>query len=54
MKESIYGRNPIDIILHKRLKLSFSQTHKVGNFDIKANFVFPHKCNFLCKLHQQM
>ena len=30
---------------------SFSQTHKVGNVGIIANFVFPYIGNFLLYLH---
>ena len=33
---------------------SFSQTHKVGNVGIIANFVFPYICGFLLYLHQLM
>ena len=33
---------------------SFSQTHKVGNVVIIANFVIPYNCSFLLYLHQLM
>ena len=33
---------------------SFSQTHKVCNVGIIANFVFPYFCCFLLYLHQHM
>ena len=33
---------------------SFSQTHKVGNVGIIANFVFPYIFSFLLYLHQLM
>ena len=32
-------------------RLSFSQTHKVGNNGINANFVFPHSYSFLHYLY---
>ena len=34
-----------------RPKSTFSRSHKVGNNDINANFVFPHNCSFLHYLH---
>ena len=34
--------------------LEFSQTYKVGNVGIIANFVFPYICSFLLYLHQLM
>ena len=32
----------------------FSQTHKIGNIGIIANFVFPEICSFLLYLHYMM
>ena len=32
----------------------FSQSHKVGNVGIIANFVFPYFCSFLLYLQQMM
>ena len=34
------------------LQSSFSQTHKVDNVGIIANFVFSYICSFLLHLHQ--
>ena len=33
---------------------TFSQTYKVGNNDINANFVFPYICSFLHYLDLKM
>ena len=33
---------------------SFSETHKVGNVGIVANFVFPYICSFHVYLYQLM
>ena len=34
--------------------LTFSQTYKVDNNGINANFVFPYICSFLHYLHHEM
>ena len=46
MYYEIYQR----LILHS----CFSQSHKIGNAGIIANFVFPYICNFRLYLQQMM
>ena len=43
-----------ELDLHIQFDSSFSQTHKVGNVGIIANFVFPYICSFLLCWHQLM
>ena len=40
------------MFLFVMMNSSFSQTHKVGDVGIIANFVFPYICSFLFHLHQ--
>ena len=36
------------------MQSGFSQTHKIGNIDIIANFTFPYICSFLLYLQHMM
>ena len=54
IKESLLLRGGVYCYVTVLIHSTFSQTHKIGNIGINANFAFPYICSFLDYSHHMI